>query len=123
MIKKCIVLIAVAGFFAASAAAANEAIPLTLEEQLGKELFFDKISDPNGMSCAACHDPKVGFTGPKSGINQHGAVYKGAVPERFGNRKPPSAAYAALAPVFHYDDVEGLLLEVTSGMGGQPVRF
>jgi cytochrome c peroxidase len=110
MIKKCILLVLVAAGVAAGAAGAKEAIPLTPMEQLGKELFFDKISDPNGMSCAACHDPKVGFTGPKAGINLHGAVYKGAVPQRFGNRKPPSAAYATLAPIFHFDDAERLFI-------------
>jgi len=83
---------------------------LTPVEQLGKELFFDKISDPGSMSCADCHDPKVGFTGPIAGINLHGAVYRGAVPQRFGNRKPPSAAYATLSPIFHYDGDEGLFV-------------
>jgi cytochrome c peroxidase len=83
---------------------------LTPEEQLGKFLFFDKISSPDSMSCATCHAPSVGFTGPVPGINRHGAVYRGAVPQRFGNRKPPSAAYATLSPIFHYDDVEGLFV-------------
>jgi cytochrome c peroxidase len=52
----------------------------------------------------------VGFTGPIPGINKHGAVYRGAVPQRFGNRKPPSAAYATFSPVFHYDEEEGLFV-------------
>jgi cytochrome c peroxidase len=43
-------------------------------------------------------------------MNLHGAVYKGAVPQRFGNRKPPSAAYATTAPTFHWDAVEGLFI-------------
>jgi cytochrome c peroxidase len=83
---------------------------LTPKEELGKELFFDKISDPDWMSCATCHSPIVGFTGPIPGINKHGAVYRGAVPMRFGNRKPPSAAYATLSPIFHYDSEEGLFV-------------
>jgi cytochrome c peroxidase len=37
-------------------------------------------------------------------------VYRGAVPQRFGNRKPPSAAYATLSPVFYYDEVEELFV-------------
>lgn len=91
---------------------ALKAKPITLlpMEQLGKELFFDKISDPLSMSCADCHAPMVGFTGPIPGINQSGAVYRGAVPQRFGNRKPPSAAYATLSPVFSYDDDEELFI-------------
>jgi cytochrome c peroxidase len=83
---------------------------LTPKEMLGKELFFDKISSPDSMSCAACHAPRTGFTGPIPGINKTGAVYRGAVPQRFGNRKPPSAAYATLSPVFYYDDIEGLFI-------------
>jgi len=83
---------------------------LTPAELLGKFLFFDKISSPDSMSCAACHAPSVGFTGPIPGINKHGAVYRGAVPQRFGNRKPPSAAYATLSPLFHYDLEEGLFV-------------
>jgi cytochrome c peroxidase len=79
-------------------------------ESLGKELFFDKISDPDWMSCATCHDPKAGFTGPVGGINKHGSVYRGAVPKRFGNRKPPSAAYATLSPLLYYDEGEGLFI-------------
>jgi cytochrome c peroxidase len=83
---------------------------LSPKEELGKALFFDNISDPDWMSCATCHDPKAGWTGPIAGINLHGAVYRGAVPTRFGNRKPPSAAYATESPVFHYDDEEGLFV-------------
>jgi len=85
-------------------------VVLTPLEELGKNLFFDKISSPDNMSCADCHAPQVGFTGPIGGINVHGAVYRGAVPQRFGNRKPPSAAYATFSPVFHYDNVEELFV-------------
>jgi cytochrome c peroxidase len=83
---------------------------LTPIQELGKNLFFDNISDPDWMSCAVCHDPDYGWTGPISGINVHGAVYRGAVPIRFGNRKPPSAAYATYSPIFHYDAEEGLFV-------------
>ncbi|MGA1839260.1 MAG: cytochrome-c peroxidase [bacterium] len=83
---------------------------LTPKEELGKALFFDRISSPDSMSCAACHAPSTGFTGPVAGINLFGSVYRGAVPQRFGNRKPPSAAYATFSPVFHYDADEGLFV-------------
>jgi cytochrome c peroxidase len=74
-------------------------------EQLGKALFFDNISSPaRHMSCATCHSSTTGWTGPNSGVNLHGAVYRGADPTRFGNRKPPSAAYASFSPVFYYDE-------------------
>jgi len=83
---------------------------LTPIEELGKKIFFDKISSPDRMSCADCHAPEVGFTGPIPGTNLTKAIYPGAIPQRFGNRKPPSAAYATFSPIFHYDDVEGLFI-------------
>jgi cytochrome c peroxidase len=86
------------------------AAKLTQGERLGKELLFANISDPPWMPCVECHGPEVGFTGPVAGINQHGAVYRGAVPTRFGNRKPPSAAYATTSPIFHFDETEGLFV-------------
>jgi len=87
-------------------AAAQELTPL---EQLGKFLLFDnQLSTPHGQSCAACHAPEVGYTGPHSTINAHGAVYPGAVHTRFGNRKPPTVAYGGDSPVMYYDQDEGL---------------
>ncbi len=80
---------------------------LTPLEQLGKELFFDtNLSTPPGQSCAACHAPEWGFTGPDTALNEAGAVYPGAVHTRFGNRKPPTSAYGGESPVLYYDDVE-----------------
>ena len=79
-------------------------VSLTPQEQLGKYLFFDtNLSDPPGQSCATCHGQSVGYTGPNPAINATGAVYEGAVPGRFGNRKPPSAAYAGDSPILHLD--------------------
>lgn len=79
-------------------------LPLTPQEQLGKSLFFDTdLSDPAGQSCATCHAPEVGWTGPDQAINAGGAVYEGAVPGRFGNRKPPASAYAGDSPILYND--------------------
>jgi cytochrome c peroxidase len=76
-------------------------------EELGKFLLFDTdLSTPPGQDCAFCHGPDVGFTGPLSAINAEGAVYPGAVHKRFGNRKPPAAAYAGDSPVLHYDEAD-----------------
>jgi cytochrome c peroxidase len=70
-----------------------------LASELGERIFFDtSLSRPPGQSCAACHAPETGFTGPAEELNRAGGVYPGAVSTRFGNRKPPSAAYAD-APV------------------------
>ena len=77
---------------------------LTPNEQLGKSIFFDQnLSIEQNQSCAACHAPEVGWTGLISDTNAFGAVYEGSILGRFGNRKPPSAAYATVSPVFHLD--------------------
>ncbi len=71
-------------------------------ERLGKSIFFDKkLSINKNQSCAACHGPDVGWTGPDSDINANGGVYEGSVSNLFGNRKPPSSSYATPSPVFH----------------------
>jgi len=82
-------------------AAANDLAPI---EQLGKALFFDpNLSTPPGQSCATCHAPEVGFTGPDSYINETQAIYPGVVHTRTGNRKPPTAAYGGDSPIMYYD--------------------
>ena len=74
---------------------------------MGKDLFFDtNLSTPPGQSCATCHAPEVGFKRPDSDINNHGAVYPGAVFTRSGNRAPPTAAYGGDSPVLNYDEDE-----------------
>ena len=83
----------------------SEETGLTLKEQLGKKLFFDaNLSTPPGQSCASCHSPLAGWTGPDSDVNDAGSVYEGAVQGRFGNTKPPTAAYAGESPVLHRDE-------------------
>lgn len=80
---------------------------LTPIEELGKFLLFDaNLSTPPGQSCAACHAPEVGFTGPDSNINDTTVAYPGAVHTRFGNRKPPTAAYGGDSPVLYYDEMD-----------------
>jgi len=92
--------------FCGRIALGEELMPI---EELGKFLFFDQnLSTPAGQACAVCHGPAVGFTGPISEINAHGAVYPGAIATRFGNRKPPASAYAGESPVLDYDETEGV---------------
>jgi cytochrome c peroxidase len=77
---------------------------LTPKEQLGKDIFFDEnLSLNSNQSCATCHAPEAGWTGPDSAINGAGAVYEGSVPGAFGDRKPPSSAYATQSPVLSVD--------------------
>jgi cytochrome c peroxidase len=69
----------------------------------GRAVFFDEgLSEPGGQSCATCHDPRRGFTDPRTGPTSEGVV-RGL----FGSRNAPSAAYAAFAPDFHWDGEAG----------------
>jgi cytochrome c peroxidase len=98
------VLMGMAGIGVVSAQGADD---LKLIE-VGKKLFFDANLSVNGtQSCAACHGPEVGFTGPDASVNAAGAVYPGALPNHFGNRKPPASAYAGDSPVLYFDEEEG----------------
>lgn len=70
--------------------------------QLGREIFFDEaLSVNDNQSCASCHAPEAGWTGPTSAVNAGPAIYEGSITGRFGNRKPPSSAYATQSPIFH----------------------
>jgi cytochrome c peroxidase len=63
---------------------------------LGKFVFFDEISRPKGvMSCATCHEPEAGWTGPESDVNLHQVAMEGAKEGRFGTLKPPASAYTS----------------------------
>lgn len=86
----------------AAPAGAEPARALAPAEALGKRIFFDAgLSRNRNQSCATCHSPATGFTGPDSPVNAGGAAYEGSIAGRFGNRKPPSAAYATPSPVLH----------------------
>jgi cytochrome c peroxidase len=75
---------------------------------LGKAIFFDENLSVNGaQSCASCHDPAAGFTGPDSETNQLMAVYEGAIPMRYGNRKPPTSSYGGDSTVLYFDETKG----------------
>ena len=83
----------------------NSEQELTLKQQLGKKMFFDKnLSNPTGQSCSSCHDPEFGFGNPNTSL----PVSQGANLDRFGNRNDLPAAYAGFSPEFHYDEEEGL---------------
>ncbi|MCE7990070.1 MAG: cytochrome C [Caldilinea sp. CFX5] len=76
---------------------------LTPNEQLGESIFDDpNLSIEQNQSCAACHAAEVGGTGPDSAINAAGSVYEGSISGRFGDRKPPSSAYATQSPILHF---------------------
>jgi cytochrome c peroxidase len=85
-----------------------QAPTLTPEEQLGKSMYFDaNLSINMNQSCAVCHGPEAGWTGPNETFNSAGSVYEGSIPGRFGNRKPPSSAYATQSPILHFSNQAG----------------
>lgn len=77
---------------------------------LGKLLFFEtRLSEPEGQSCASCHDPLTGFADPEA----YAPTSSGALEWVFGARNAPSAAYASFSPPLHYDET------IASYVGGQ----
>ncbi|MFB2939187.1 cytochrome-c peroxidase [Aerosakkonemataceae cyanobacterium BLCC-F154] len=82
---------------------ASSSIPLSNEQKLGKSIFFDNTLSLNeNQSCATCHVPQIGWTGDDELINVKGSVYEGSVKTLFGNRKPPTVAYATFSPILHF---------------------
>jgi cytochrome c peroxidase len=81
---------------------------------LGKLFIYDKTLSPFGnIACATCHASRAGFTGGTSIFNATTVAQPGGVPIlnatapgpniRYGPRKPQSYAYAAFAPILHYN--------------------
>ena len=78
---------------------------LTAQQALGKRLFFDtRLSEPEGQSCASCHNPEAAFSLPQQ--TPHMPVSAGAHKQRFGNRNTPTIQYAAYIPALTYDKKE-----------------
>ena len=74
-------------------------VPLSTGEQLGKDIFYDAtLSNPEGYSCATCHNPQTGFTGPSSSVNLVAGPVPGVIPGRFGRRNPQPIPYATFSP-------------------------
>ena len=104
-------LVAICMLISSTSNAASQQSSLLPIEKLGKVIFFDhRLSSPPGQACASCHAPEAGWTPNRADIHAGGGMHPGAVIERFGNRKPPSAAYATLSPNLHYDSTEGLFI-------------
>lgn len=92
---------------------AEDDVARTAKHQLGLSAFFDaSLSAGSNQPCAMCHAAAAGWTGPDPTINAAGAVYEGSVIGLFGNRKPPSLAYAAAIPTLHVVEEEGEMLFV-----------
>jgi cytochrome c peroxidase len=74
-------------------------VNLSAAEQLGKNIFYDAtLSEPEGYSCATCHNPQTGFTGPSSDLNRTAGPLPGVIAGRFGRRNPQPVPYATFSP-------------------------
>jgi cytochrome c peroxidase len=79
----------------------REPAPTGAIVDLGELVFADEnLSAGRNQSCQTCHEPSEGFAAALTGVTTRGSVVEGSVPDRFGERKPPSAAYASFSPVF-----------------------
>jgi cytochrome c peroxidase len=68
---------------------------------LGQRIYEDAdLSVGRNQSCQTCHEPSEGFAAALPGTVTRGSVVQGSVTGRFGDRKPPTAAYATLTPIF-----------------------
>jgi cytochrome c peroxidase len=75
----------------------------------GKLIFHDRTLSLNkNQSCASCHDAASGFSPPNDDLDANGGVMPGSDRQRFGTRKPPSAAYATQSPVLHFDETDSV---------------
>lgn len=83
-----------------SLAAAQTTPDVPALQALGKQVFFDKISEPERQACATCHVPSNGWTSQVPAIHIGQVASPGADPHTAGNRRPPTAAYASFAPYF-----------------------
>ena len=91
--------------FIRSLAAAIDETSLTPRERLGLRLFFDaSLSDPAGVACASCHDPRRAFTGNNSTMI---GVAQGSRSDQFGTRDAPTVMYLATAPRFGRIEKDG----------------
>ncbi len=90
-------------------ARAETAAPLRAEDEkalsdlqwLGKKIFEDaSLSEPQGMSCSTCHDPRRAFQGNNG--SPVAAVALGSRPGQLGTRKTPTIMYKAFSPPFGF---------------------
>ncbi len=76
---------------------------------LGKAIFFDTDLSINGtQSCATCHAPEVGFTGPDLSVQRQWSSLSGCTAQSL--RKPKAAVQLptpVIALVLHFDNVDG----------------
>ena len=78
---------------------------LTPKARLGQFLFKDSnLSEPTGVSCASCHDPKRAFVGHNDSPDP--AVAQGSRPGQLGFRNTPTLTYLSFSPSFYFEKEE-----------------
>ena len=85
---------------------------------LGKRIFEDaSLSEPRGMACMSCHDPRHAFQGGNN--SSIPGVALGSRADRIGARKVPTLMYKSFAPPFKFykDTDDGKI--VLEPKGGQ----
>lgn len=93
-------------------ASSASAAPTDQLATLGGALFKDTdLSKNANQSCMTCHHPSAGFADPANRVAPTLLpVSEGSIPDLFGGRNAPTAAYAGFSPPFHYDATEGLYI-------------
>lgn len=82
-----------------------DANPLSPQARVGREIFFDaRLSNPQGTSCASCHDPLQGWGGNNA---SRSGVSAGNSPGTPVGRNPPTIGYVAFVPRFHLKKEDG----------------
>lgn len=86
-------------------ASANDSLPRSSDDPLavlGAQLYFDtSLSLHRNQSCATCHNPTQGFIDDRAN-GVEGMASLGSDNKSLGDRNTPTAAYAALTPVFQF---------------------
>ena len=96
---------------------------LTPKEQLGQAIFFDEnLSTNDNQSCATCHGPAGGLDGSGLGHQRARRGLRGLDPGAFGDRKPPSSAYATSEPDPARGQEGPCSSAATSGTAAPPAR-
>ncbi|HVW24752.1 MAG TPA: cytochrome c peroxidase [Polyangiaceae bacterium] len=68
--------------------------------ELGRAIFFDRsLSEPQGTSCASCHDPERAFA---SNNGSSLGVARGSRPGHYARRATPSLLYLKFVPSFRF---------------------
>ena len=89
----------------AAAQSASGTTPLSPPAQAGRQIFFDTLlSNPQGTSCASCHNAQQGWSGNNGAKN---GVAAGSTPGAFGGRNTPTISYIAFVPGLHIKKEDG----------------